>query len=81
LPAGPVILDEVVLVGKHPDHDYLEVVVVGSNGSDTAWQAALEYVGVFLSAAAAKGIKDPGAVLVDVKNDNVRAAKALRRMR
>jgi hypothetical protein len=81
LPAGPVILDEVVLVGKHPDHDYLDVVLLGSNGSDTAWQAALGYADVALSSAAARGIKDPGGVIVSVRPDYVRVVSAVRRMR
>ena len=81
LPAGPVILDEVVLIGKHPDHNHLQVVVVGTNGNDQAWRAALELAGVALSSGMAGRVKDPGVVLVDVRNDNVRLAKAIRRVR
>lgn len=86
MPAGnrqqqPLVLDEVVLVGPHPDHPYLDVVVLGTNGNDQAWTAALGLVGVALSSAAARRIKDPGVVVVDARNDNVRIAKALRRLR
>lgn len=81
LPAGPVILDEVVLVGRHPDHPYLDVVVVGTNGNDQSWRAALELADLALSSGMAGQVKDPGVALVDVRNDNVRLAKALRRMR
>jgi hypothetical protein len=83
MPAGnqPLVLDEVVLVGKHPDHDYLDVVVLGTNGTDQAWQAALGLAGVALSSADARRIKNPGVVVIDVRNDSVRMAKALRRLR
>lgn len=80
-PPQPLVLDEVVLVGKHPDHDYLDVVVLGTNGDDQAWQGALGLAGIALSSAAARGIKDPGAVIVSVRPDYVRVVKALRRRR
>jgi hypothetical protein len=85
MPAGPnrpepLVLDEVLVVGRHPNHPYLDIVLVGTNGSDEVWQTAMQYVDA-LSSAGAWGTKDPGAVLVDVRNNNVRVAKALRRMR
>jgi hypothetical protein len=79
----PVVLDEVILIGTHPASG-LDVVVVGAADSEHSydvWQAALPYVDVALSSAAARGITNPGAVLVDVKHDSVRVAKALRRIR
>jgi hypothetical protein len=84
VPAGhqpPLVLDEVVLVGEHPDHPYINVIVVGSAGSDHDWATALHLAGVALSGADAAGIRDPGAVVVDARHDVVRPAKALRRIR
>jgi hypothetical protein len=78
---APAVLDEVVLVGPHPDLVGVEVVVVGSLGTDETWRAACELASVALSSAASRGIKDPGVVVVDWKRDMVRPAKSLRRMR
>lgn len=78
---APVTLNEVVLVGPHPDLPGVDVVVVGSLGTDATWQAACEMAALTLSAATARGIPDPGVVVVDWKRDMVRPAKSLRRMR
>ena len=76
-----VDLDEVVLVGPHPDWIGVEVVVVGSSGRDVDWQFACQLATTALTGAAARGIHDPGCVVVDAKHDVVRPAKALRRFR
>lgn len=77
---APVALDEVVLVGPHPDLVGVDVVVVGSLGTDDTWRAACELAAMTLATATTRGIPDPGVVVVDWKRDMVRPAKNLRRM-
>lgn len=82
-PAGkpaPAVVDEVVLVGPHPDLVGVEVVVVGSFGTDETWQAACELAATALANFSGRGI-NPGVIVVDWQRDRTRPAKSVRRMR
>jgi hypothetical protein len=79
----PLLLDEVVLIGRHPDPDLggVEVIVLGTTGSDQSWQAALGYARVLIESARAAGAPDIGVAVIDVRHDRQWAAKGLRRLR
>lgn len=71
-------LQEVVFLGRHPDHPDLEVLVLGGVDDEVNWRGALEMVGVAL---AARQVFPHGVVIVDLHNDYVRPAKMIRRRR
>jgi hypothetical protein len=68
---------EVIRVGRHPRHP-VDVLMLGTNGSLDAWDAALQIVDVLVDAG---GLPEGAAALVvDNINAQVRSAKELVRM-
>jgi len=72
-------LDEVVLLGTHPQHPTMEILVLGTTG-EADWSSVVGLVDTALGAQRLDGAQ-VGLMVVDVRNDVVRAARALRRHR
>ena len=81
MPTRPVAtdLDEVVLLGAHPRHPTMEILLLGTTG-EADWQSVVGLVDAALGAQRLDG-EQVGLMVVDVRNDVVRAARSLRRHR
>jgi hypothetical protein len=72
-------LEEVVLLGSHPQHPTMEILVLGTTG-EADWPTVVGLVDTALGAQRLDG-EQIGLMIVDIRNDIVRAARALRRHR
>jgi hypothetical protein len=81
MPTNPTAteLNEVVLLGTHPRHPTMAILVLGTTG-EADWAGVVGLVDTALGAQRLDG-EQVGLMIVDVRNDVVRAARALRRHR
>jgi hypothetical protein len=74
----PEQLEEVILLGPHPHHPAVQVLVVGTDGRAAAWERACGMLEVYEEQGAfAKGW--PGVFIVDVKRGSIRPAVRVER--
>jgi hypothetical protein len=76
-PTSAADLVEVVVLGRHPDHPALEVLVLGGTGEDRLFELACEMATLAIGRRLAF---TEGLVIVSLKDDWVRPARTLRRL-